>query len=270
MNSHILCSAVLLFSSGMAWGSSFAGADQYLCGTATILDADPLNNGETGFWSLDQGQANFLDVSAPNSGVTGLVFGENILRWTVTSSAGPSTDQVSIWCYDGMMPMANAGPDQSVTAPPGTAQLNGSAPIAPGTCTWTVVSGICVIADPTDPLTQVSGVTVPTVLRWSCDNGPCGTTVDDVFLLVGGTIGIEENIAIASAHFDAVGNCLVLDGAENSYTIDLTDQQGRMVSDALMPAGSTSWQLPELNPGVYHARCRSDMGASTLRFVVTR
>jgi hypothetical protein len=188
MRSFTLSSVMIALA---AHASNFAGPDQFICGTATFMQANALATGESGFWSVAQGAGTFLTPGSPNSGVTGLSFGENVLRWTVFTSAGQVSDLVSVWCYNSAMPAADAGPDQTVNHWPGTAQLNGSSPVAPGACFWQVLSGSASIAAPTDPNSAVSGLGEGiTVLQWTCDNGPCGTTSD--LVTIDAVVGIPE------------------------------------------------------------------------------
>lgn len=246
-----------------------AGPDQFICGTATAMQADPLSGGDLGFWSVVQGTGSFVAPGSPNSPVTGLSFGENVFRWTIFASSGQSSDLVSVWCYDSAMPLANAGPDQTVAHWPGTTQLNGSTPTAPGACFWSVVSGICAIADPTDPQSQVYGLgTGPTVLQWSCDNGPCGTSSDE--MVIDAVVGIgEHSLQTASIRHDAARGVIVYQ-ANLAVQLMLRDALGRRISSASVGAGEGVWELGELPAGWYVAAARTEESESTIRFVVQR
>jgi hypothetical protein len=250
--------------------ANFAGPDQFICGTSTFMQADPLASGETGFWSVVQGTADFISPSAPNSGATGLSFGENVLRWTIIGSSGPSSDQVSIWCYNSTMPLADAGADQTVNHWPGTTQLNGSAPFAPGTCFWEVISGSAAVAEPNNPLTAIAGLgTGINVLQWNCDNGPCGSSSDQ--MVIDAVVGIAENSSppLALRH-DPLHQRLLFTPTSTAATIALFDGQGRMLHQRALPSGASSWSLPSVPSGIYLAHLHAGEASAVLRFSVSR
>jgi len=261
--------SVLVLVPGLCMASSFAGPDQDICGTATTLEADPLDTGESGFWTLVQGNASFTNANSPTSGVTQLSFGENVLMWTLISSTGATTDLVSIWAYDASMPMANAGPDQTVPAWPGTAQLNGSTPIAPAVCFWTVISGTCSITEPTNPNTTVSSIGGTSVVQWSCDNGPCGISSDEIVLDV--VVGVAESAgANASMWYDTYGHRLIFEQKGPSMSITLFDRQGRVLEQLTTPVGAGTWDLSQLPAGMYVVQVRSNDEYTTHRFVMSK
>lgn len=262
----------LLLVSGQCVASSFAGPDQFICGTATTLEAEPLASGESGFWSVVVGNATFNNSSDPTTFVTDLEFGENVLMWTKITPNGASPDNVSIWCYNSAMPLANAGPDQVVTAPPGTAVMNASAPIPPAVCFWTFVQGSGVIVDANDPNTTVGGITIgPNILSWNCDNGPCGSSSDDVIIEGTEVVGIAEGFTNSNAPFyDPANHRLVFQQQSPSMSITLFDQQGRVVQQLTSPAGAGAWDLSTMPSGMYLAQMRTHDGMTALRFALTR
>ncbi|MEO8588161.1 MAG: T9SS type A sorting domain-containing protein [Flavobacteriales bacterium] len=262
----------ILFAPCLCLASFFAGPDQFICGTATTLGADPLGVGESGFWTVVQGNATFVNGSSPTSFVTELDFGENILRWMVVTPSGPTSDAVSIWCYDSAMPVANAGPDQVVAALPGTVTLSASPVTAPGMCFWTLVLGGGFISDPNDPNATVSEL-VPglSAFQWNCDNGPCGSSEDVVQIEATEFIGIAEAQANGNVpYYDPIGHRLVFKQNSPSMSITLVDQQGRIVEQLTTPAGAGVWDLSTLPSGIYTARVRTGDGISVQRFAVGR
>ncbi|MFN5371542.1 MAG: Ig-like domain-containing protein [Bacteroidia bacterium] len=75
----------------------YAGADQAFCETSTFLEAATPIAG-SGTWTVVSGTAQFEDANNPNTLVSGLSPGENILQWSVTGlDCIDSTDQVSIF-----------------------------------------------------------------------------------------------------------------------------------------------------------------------------
>jgi hypothetical protein len=73
-----------------------AGADQSVCsGTATLAGNTPVVG--TGTWMLVSGAGTITNPNSPTTGVTGLGFGPNVFRWTITNGTCPaSTDDVTI------------------------------------------------------------------------------------------------------------------------------------------------------------------------------
>ncbi|MCB9166736.1 MAG: gliding motility-associated C-terminal domain-containing protein [Flavobacteriales bacterium] len=169
-----------------------AGPDQTICSTtASITMAGNVPTGlATGQWSVVQGTASFANAASATTSVSGLSVGTNILQWTIDNGAcGLSSDQMTVIVYDDAQASADAGPDQSICVPTMPSQVNlaGNAIAFPATGLWTLVSGTGTIADPNDPNTLVTGLSVgENVFQWSVDNGPCanGSTSDQVSIFV--------------------------------------------------------------------------------------
>ncbi|MDX9750127.1 MAG: hypothetical protein RBT71_03515, partial [Flavobacteriales bacterium] len=168
-----------------------AGADQTICGTATVtLTANAVTAPATGQWSLVSGAGT---IGAPNSAtttVTGVQVGVSVFQWTVVNGpCGSSIDQVVVTRYSDASPTADAGPDQSICIPtaPNLVVMAGSTPIFPATGTWSIVAGGGSIANVNDPATAITALPAGTnVFRWTVVNGPCAdpVTFDDVIVLV--------------------------------------------------------------------------------------
>lgn len=156
-----------------------AGADQELClpQTATFLEGNTPQFPAVGTWSVQSGTATIANVNDPNTEITGLGVGENVLVWSVNNgpcSSGVTTDQVSIFVFDDGSALANAGTDQALCLPQTDTFLNAAVPDDPGTGFWILVSGAGTIVDPTNPQSEVTGLGVgENVFQWEVDNGPC-------------------------------------------------------------------------------------------------
>jgi len=73
------------------------GLNQELCENFTYLEASQPGFDETGSWSIISGAGSFENINDPNSLITNLGEGENILQWTLSSIiCGDFTDQISI------------------------------------------------------------------------------------------------------------------------------------------------------------------------------
>ena len=149
-----------------------AGEDQTLCVNYTTLNAKAPIIG-VGEWTVISGGGVFDDRNNPNTRVTNLAQGENVLRWTVRISAeGVSYDEVTITNH--MPTMANAGADRALCT--NEVQLSANA-AAYGTSTWTRISGSATIAEIDNPTTQVTNLS-PGVneFKWTIDNNGCVST----------------------------------------------------------------------------------------------
>ena len=92
---------------------------------------------------------------------------------------------------------AIAGTNQTLAACATTTTLAGSAVPTGMTGTWTVVSGTATITNPNSPTSSVTGLALPAtnggtataVLRWTIDNGRCGSSSSDVTITTSRGIG---------------------------------------------------------------------------------
>lgn len=169
-----------------------AGPDQEFCTpvSSTTLSANTPTLPATGSWSLISGTGTIVDPTDPNTQVNGLTVGEHIFQWTISNGpcpGSPSPDQVSIFIFDENNPIADAGADQQLCTPASSTTLAGSSVIFPASGAWTLVSGTGTIADPTDPNTAVTGLSVgENIFEWTVSNGPCANpiTTDQVSIFL--------------------------------------------------------------------------------------
>lgn len=179
--------SILIYDNGQP--SAAAGPDQSLClpvNTAT-MSGSGYNFPATGTWTLVSGSGTITEPSLANTSITDLGVGVNVFQWTVDNGpcGGITTDQVSLIIYDNTAAAANAGPDQELCTPTSSAQLTGTVPVGAAVGTWSVTQGTGSFADANDPNTTVSGLSVgETILAWTIDNGPCGTSSDAMSILL--------------------------------------------------------------------------------------
>jgi gliding motility-associated-like protein len=83
-----------------------AGADQVLTSQTTAqLDADPINDYETGLWSIMAGTGTIFDSGNPKTIVDALSEDKNIFQWQVTNGVcQPSLDTVVITVHSHLIP----------------------------------------------------------------------------------------------------------------------------------------------------------------------
>jgi gliding motility-associated-like protein len=192
---------VQIFVNDNTMDDAFAGNDQQLCmpDDFTQLEADTLIFPATGSWSVISGTGNFDNSSSPTSQVSGLNIGINEFVWTTENGAcnNISSDTVIVSLFDENIPQADAGEDIELCTPTSTVQLNATPPPSPAVGIWTVMSGSASISDVNDPNATVSSLTVGThSLRWTVDNGACaqGGSFDMVNITV-----FDQNGGVAEA-----------------------------------------------------------------------
>lgn len=165
---------------------AYAGEDQSICNplSEVVLEGSEVIYPAVGTWTLIQGSGVIADSNSEVTQVSALTTGENIFQWSVDNGPCPigvTVDEVSIFVFDETQPTADAGADQQFCSPVNTTTLSGSDVIFPGSGSWTVLAGGGVIADATNPLTSVTGLTVGQHLfQWSVQNGPCSVPTSDI------------------------------------------------------------------------------------------
>ncbi len=183
-----------------------AGPDQDACGTSATLAANAPVTG-TGSWSIISGTGGTIaDTSDPASGFSGTVGEVYVLRWTITTPCGSSTDDVQI-SFNDAPTAASAGPDKTIC---GSEALEGNTP-AVGTGLWTIESGSGgSLLDPSDPATSFSGVAGSVyILRWTISNGSCAVSFDEVEITIDNN---SPTVADAGLDQQVCGNTTTLEG----------------------------------------------------------
>ncbi len=156
-----------------------AGQDQTLCGnTATLTANTPLPG--SGIWTVvgGAGSANFDNSNQPNTQVTDIDRGANVLRWTITNNGCTSYDEVTITNNDPSP--AYAGADRSVCGESFSLNANEA---QRGTGEWSVLSGSASITDPQSHNSPVNNLSLGNnSLRWTVTHEDCIST-DEVIIL---------------------------------------------------------------------------------------
>ena len=155
-----------------------AGSDQILCDSNAILAGnEPGFSG--GAWFILSGAGTLADSSQPNTVVSNLGIGENLLVWTLDNGACDS-DQDTVNITRELSPgISIAGEDLEICGT--TASLNANFP-AVGSGSWNVISGTASLSDSLNPITQLSGPeNSVTRLEWVIRNGlTCPSSRDTV------------------------------------------------------------------------------------------
>lgn len=273
---HLLLATILVSWSlhnahAQTWAD--AGPDQYICGDSTHLQAAALTPLDSGYWFLSQGNATIVNPTEPNTLVTGLLLGENAFQWVVINGLGATTDFVSVWGYDETAPIANAGPDQVISiqqAP--LANLSANPYQAPCACVWTIVLGTGTLGPPTGSNSFVAFSTPgPITLQWTCDNGGCGITTDQVVIDVVNTTSTGRELAPSAPTLfhDPGQDLFFLSGNQLPGDLMILNSSGQLVGQYRAMAGNSTQSTADLSPGLYIAHVRIGDRTRTLRFTVT-
>lgn len=200
--------------------SPYAGPDQNLCTpqSSTFLEADPLNDPNTGMWELIAGDGIFADQSDPNTEVTGLTQGSNVFVWSVYN--GPCvnsnySDTVIVAVFQTNLDQPDAGDDQELCLPLNNTIVQGSIPPPPADVEWELLSGAGTIVDPTSTQTSITDLEQGVNLfTYSVMNGPCM----NVLLVDTIAISVYSDNAIPADAGDDITICT----PESSVTMDAT------------------------------------------------
>lgn len=182
-----------------------AGLDTEVCSDTVSLSAAALVNA-SGSWTLVSGSGIVQNPDSANTLVTGLGFGVNVFRWTVSpnGSCPETSDEVSI-TRNTPPDSANAGDDFFTCD--NSVNLSANLPSV-GTGTWIVIGGNAQITDPSSPNTTVSNLDVGNnVFEWRISNGVCLTESDQITISRGDTAFAGNDIVVCGT--DTALNALV-------------------------------------------------------------
>lgn len=180
---------------------AFAGPDESLCDDNTILKGNEpiVGNGE---WSVLSGSATISNPTNPESPVSGLSYGVNTLRWTISNGSCMSTDEVVL--SNNSTENSNAGVDQNICSDSTLLYANNP---SFGEGQWSVISGSATFYDNNDHKTKVKNLGKgDNVLRWMISNGTCLSS-DEVLIT-----NNSPTKAIAGADQTICGNTTTLQG----------------------------------------------------------
>lgn len=167
-----------------------AGVNQQFCGATASLNA-ALPSVGTGTWTLVSGTGTINDVNSNTTSVTGLSVGTNVFEWTVTApGCPPSSDQVTL-TVDAMMPVADAGTDQTLCANTATMAANTALPGTTGT--WSFDNGSPVFNDINSNTAAVSNLSVGVnTFIWTVVNPSCPAVSDTVVITVANSLSAAD------------------------------------------------------------------------------
>lgn len=139
-----------------------------VCGPNGTLQAISPAAG-VGSWSLVSGGGVLADSSLPMTMVSGLVAGANVFQWIVSN--GPCADTSTTTLISLGFPAVDAGPTDSICGT--SVMLQASLPTG-SAGGWSVTAGGGNIVNPTDPNSQVNGLSFGiNTYTWKVNNGVC-------------------------------------------------------------------------------------------------
>lgn len=201
-----------------------AGANQQICSASTNLNA-LLPSVGSGSWTLISGNGNFANQTDNSTAVSGLNLGVNIFEWTVSAPGCPSTtDQVTI-TVDAILPVPDAGTDQTLCV--NATQMNANAAPVNTTGTWTVLTGTSNFTNVNDNTSNVSNLSVGVnTLIWTIANPNCPAVSDTVLITVSNSLspavaGADQQVCSANASLNAtapvfgIGTWTLISGTGN-------------------------------------------------------
>src|SRR5205085_1480380 len=153
------------------------------------------------------GAASITSASSASTSITGLAQGVYVFRLTVTDNQGvTASDDVTVTVNaasssSNQSPIANAGPDQTITLPVNSVTLNGSGVDSDGTIisySWNnIIGGSATIVSASSASTSINGLTQGVyVFRLTVTDNQGATATDDVTV----TVNAAPNVApIANA-----------------------------------------------------------------------
>lgn len=160
--------------------TAIAGPDQLICSSNATMAANIPTVG-MGTWSVLSGAAIIGSPNSPNSALTGIGIGTNVLEWSIAwGVCPPSTSTLMITQYD-LPSISIAGIDQTVCASSVTMAANDP---TIGVGTWSVLSGTGTVISPNSPTTVVSAIAGGTlILEWAISNGVCPPSTSTVMII---------------------------------------------------------------------------------------
>ncbi len=208
-----------------------AGPDQQLCETITTtsLSATATTIG-TGVWSTN-GSANIANVNDPATSVSGLVIGNNIFIWTITSGTCITKDSINV-VISQETDTAHAGSDQQICASLGLVMVSGNVPLI-GTGSWSSL-GAAVVDAATSVTTTVSNLSIGSNLFvYTITNGACSSSDTlDVNVFAKPTIDAGNDQFITSGTPVTIGGSPVASGGSAPYTYSWIP--GTLLNDSLI------------------------------------
>ncbi|MBB2151401.1 DUF7507 domain-containing protein [Pedobacter gandavensis] len=230
--------------------TAIAGANQNLCGNATLLQGNQPGIGK-GFWTQTEGAGGAIiaNPEAYNTEITGLTDGRYKFTWTISNSscAAVSSAEVTI-NVSTPSSIAVAGPDQAVCNQNSTTLA--ANPVSNGHGRWAAISGpnVPTFSDLGSPTTTVSNLIYGVYqLEWISSGGLfCEDSRDQMTLTVSKAANAGGDKKLCNT------NTVTLVGNSNSTgTWSVKSIPAGAATPTLQSTGSNGSIVTGLTPGIY-------------------
>lgn len=157
-----------------------AGNDIEICENFVNINGNILSNEEIGTWSFIAGNGNIDNINNPNTLITDLGIGENILEWTVSSiNCGETSDQIILNYVESDFNI-DAGANQNICQD--NVMLNASVLQINEIGEWNVITGNGVFGNLNDPNSMITNLEFgENILEWNVSD-PCNSVSDTVII----------------------------------------------------------------------------------------
>ncbi len=233
--------------------SANAGTDRILCENFTSLNAETPTAGSNGIWSVISGNGDFADAGAPDTEVTNLAQGNNIFRWTVSTSDCSAYDEVTVLNDE---VTAFAGQDKIVNK--NETYLEADMP-QNGNGLWTLISGSANFADENDPSTFVSSLSEgDNIFRWTVTNSNC-SDFDEVSITYNYTGSINDIMSEINVFPNPANDFVIIKLKDvKNAKIMLTDISGKIYIDKNTSSKETKLNISGIADGIYFIKINYD------------
>lgn len=239
------------------------------------------NIGITGYlWTKVSGTGGaIVTPTTVSTNITGLTAGVYIFRLQVTDGGGLTSNddvQVTVNAAPNTAPVANAGPNQTITLPTSSVTVNGSAStdnVGITAYLWTKISGTGgTITSPTLVSTTITGLSAGTyVFRLRVTDGGGLTSFDDIQILVN-PIPNSAPVAIAGPNqaITLPTSTVTVNGSASTDDVGIvsylwTRQSGPLTQTIATPFNAST-QILGLVDGVYQFRLTVTDGSGLTSF----
>ena len=148
-----------------------AGDNQTICNDETTLSATPQIPGETGLWTIHSGYGAFTDDELATTQVTGVGYGSNTYKWTISKGICSASDLVTVnnkffQSSCSVMGLSDICEDY--------AQISGNTPPSGASGDWSLMSGNGIFDNSNANITFVRNLDVgANVFMWTINNDGC-------------------------------------------------------------------------------------------------
>jgi gliding motility-associated-like protein len=163
-----------------------SGSNQTICISnpiATLAGNTPTSG--IGTWSVISGSGTITSVNNPNTTVTNLGLGTNVLQWSITNNGVcPLTSSTMTIQVDNAPTTAVAGPSQTICISNPNYTMTGNTPVV-GTGVWTMIFGSGTITTPNSGTTTITNLGLgQNIFSWTISNGVCAPSISNLILTV--------------------------------------------------------------------------------------